>query len=121
MKRSEHLYIQTMSGAFGRIFTKDTFKYIFTTHFWGPVSNFGIPVAAVLDLQNKSPEVVSGPMTGSLIIYSAVFMRYSMAVTPTNYLLFGCHFVNEIAQIGQGFRYLQYHYFGGKEKMQKSV
>jgi hypothetical protein len=28
-------------------------------------------------------------MTTALIVYSMVFMRYSMAVTPKNYLLFG--------------------------------
>jgi hypothetical protein len=33
--------------------------------------------------------VISGKMTTALIVYSAVFMRYSMAVTPKNYLLFG--------------------------------
>ncbi|GEQ72469.1 hypothetical protein JCM33374_g6156 [Metschnikowia sp. JCM 33374] len=90
-------------------FNKQTFKYLFTTHFWGPVSNFGIPVAAVLDLK-KDPEYISGPMTGSLIMYSLVFMRYSLAISPKNYLLFGCHFVNEAAQLGQGFRWLKYHY-----------
>lgn len=65
-------------------------------------------MAAVLDLK-KDPELISGPMTGSLIIYSLVFMRYSLAVTPQNYLLFGCHFVNELAQLAQGFRYVKYH------------
>jgi hypothetical protein len=30
-------------------------------------------------------------MTTALIVYSAVFMRYSMAVTPKNYLLFGTY------------------------------
>lgn len=49
-------------------------------------------------------------MTGSLIVYSLVFMRYSMAVTPQNYLLFGCHFVNEVAQLAQGFRWAKNHY-----------
>lgn len=82
---------------------------------------------------------ISGKMTSALVVYSAVFMRYSMAVTPANYLLFGpyhlipgqllplppklrrsrgqlsdnerntgCHFVNEISQLTQGYRYLQY-------------
>ena len=96
------------------IFTKQTFKYIFTTHFWGPVSNFGIPVAAVMEL-NKDPERISGPMTSSLIVYSLVFMRYSLAVTPKNYLLFGCHLVNEAAQLAQGFRWVNYH-TGNKKK-----
>ncbi|KAM7205520.1 hypothetical protein V8F20_003104 [Naviculisporaceae sp. PSN 640] len=90
-------------------------NYVCSTHFWGPVSNFGIPVAAVMDTQ-KSPELISGGMTGALCIYSATFMRYSLAVTPPNYLLFLCHAVNEAAQLTQGYRYLQYHKWGGKEK-----
>ncbi|EEY18914.1 conserved hypothetical protein [Verticillium alfalfae VaMs.102] len=66
-------------------------NYFCSTHFWGPASNFGIPVAAVLDTQ-KSPDLISGQMTGALVIYSATFMRYSLAVSPKNYLLFACHF-----------------------------
>ena len=57
-------------------------------------------------------------MTFALCIYSATFMRYSLAVTPKNYLLFMCHLVNEGAQLTQGYRYLQYHKWGGKEKEQ---
>lgn len=93
---------------------------MFTTHFWGPVSNFGIPVAAVLDLK-KDPELISGPMTGSLIVYSLVFMRYSLAVTPQNYLLFGCHFVNELAQLAQGFRYVKFRSSTKPEKEEVQV
>ncbi|KAL0632279.1 hypothetical protein Q9L58_008842 [Maublancomyces gigas] len=59
---------------------------------------------------------ISGKMTTALLVYSAVFMRYSMAVTPKNYLLFGCHFVNEIAQIAQSYRYINYWNYGGREK-----
>lgn len=43
-------------------------------------------------------------------------MRYSMAVTPKNYLLFGCHLVNFSAQVTQGYRFCNYWYMGGKEK-----
>ncbi|KAG0681896.1 pyruvate transporter mpc1 [Pichia californica] len=93
-----------------KFLNKETFKYIFTTHFWGPVSNFGIPIAAVLDIKNKPADTISGPMTAALIVYSAVFMRFSVAVTPKNYLLFGCHLINEFAQVSQGFRYVNYHY-----------
>ncbi|KAF4992099.1 small nuclear ribonucleoprotein B B [Fusarium heterosporum] len=92
--------------------------YICSTHFWGPVSNFGIPLAAIMDTQ-KSPELISGQMTGALIIYAGTFMRYSLAVTPKNYLLFACHFVNAGAQLTQGYRYLDYHYWGGKDNMAK--
>jgi mitochondrial pyruvate carrier 1 len=59
-------------------------------------------------------------MTGALVIYSATFMRYALAVQPKNYLLFACHFVNEGAQLTQGYRYLSYHNWGGKEKEMKA-
>lgn len=54
-------------------------------------------------------------MTLALSGYSAVFMRYSMAVTPKNYLLFGCHIVNFSAQCTQGYRFVNYWYRGGRE------
>ncbi|KAH6691537.1 UPF0041 domain-containing protein [Plectosphaerella plurivora] len=97
-----------------KIRSNPALDYFCSTHFWGPASNFGIPVAAVLDTQ-KSPDLISGQMTGALIIYSATFMRYSLAVTPANYLLFACHFVNEGSQLTQGYRYLNWHHWGGKE------
>ncbi|KAK6431697.1 hypothetical protein LTR95_012144 [Oleoguttula sp. CCFEE 5521] len=92
-----------------RIRANPTLDYFCSTHFWGPASNFGIPIAAVMDTQ-KDPDIISGPMTAALIGYSGVFMRYSMAVTPKNYLLFGCHAVNFTAQVTQGYR------LGGKAK-----
>jgi len=58
-------------------------------------------------------------MTGALTIYSATFMRYALAVQPKNYLLFMCHFVNEGAQLTQGYRWMQYHQWGGREEMLK--
>ncbi|KIW12326.1 hypothetical protein PV08_09603 [Exophiala spinifera] len=89
--------------------------YFCSTHFWGPASNFGIPVAAVLDTQ-KDPEIISGTFTGALTIYSATFMRYALAVTPKNYLLFACHFVNFNAQLTQGYRWYDYWYRGGQDR-----
>ncbi len=47
-------------------------------------------------------------MTAALACYSAVFMRYAVAVQPKNYLLFGCHIINFSSQITQGYRYLNY-------------
>lgn len=35
-------------------------------------------------------------------------------VTPWNPLLFLCHFVNEGAQLGQGYRFVKYHYIDKK-------
>lgn len=55
-------------------------------------------------------------MTAALMGYSGVFMRYSMMVTPKNYLLFGCHIVNFSAQATQAYRFTNYWYMGGKDK-----
>ena len=94
------------------------------------------------DLLGKPEEKINGRMTGALTIYSATFMRYAWSplpisfniavilmtvVTPRNYLLFLCHVINETAQLGQGYRYLNYwqyspkfcmieNSFGGREK-----
>ena len=56
-------------------------------------------------------------MTGALCIYALTFMRYSLAVTPKNYLLFACHTVNAGAQFTQAYRYVDYHYWGGKDRL----
>lgn len=55
-------------------------------------------------------------MTLALFGYSSVFMRYALAVSPKNYLLFGCHVVNFSAQLTQGYRYTNYWHMGGREK-----
>lgn len=52
----------------------------------------------------------------ALIGYSSVFMRYALAVTPKNYLLFGCHMINFSAQCTQGYRYINYWHMGQREK-----
>jgi len=98
-----------------RIRSNPYLDYFCSTHFWGPASNFGIPIAAIMDTQ-KDPEFISGRMTGALVVYSAVFARYALAVTPKNYLLFGCHIVNTSAQLTQGYRFTNYWYWGGREK-----
>jgi hypothetical protein len=54
-------------------------------------------------------------MTGALTLYSGTFMRYALAVSPANYLLFGCHAINFTSQLVQGYRYVNYFHFGGKE------
>ncbi|KAI9930938.1 hypothetical protein MW887_010593 [Aspergillus wentii] len=118
-----------------KIRSNKVLDYVCSTHFWGPASNFGIPIAAVMDTQ-KDPEmyVATSPlpltsisaamyngglprfnMTGALTIYSGTFMRYALAVSPRNYLLFACHAVNFSAQLTQGYRYLNYWNWGGRE------
>jgi len=49
------------------------------------------------------------------MLYSGTFARYAMAVTPRNYLLFGCHVVNFTAQSTQMYRWMNYWHFGGRD------
>jgi len=64
---------------------------------------------------------ISGRMTGALTLYSGTFMRYALAVSPANYLLFGCHAINFTSQLVQGYRYINYFHMGGKEAKVQSV
>jgi len=90
-------------------------EYFFSTHFWGPVANWGLPLAALADLR-KDEEFISGTMTTTLACYSMVFMRFAWRVKPRNYLLFACHFTNACAQSVQDARFLNYWHNGGRER-----
>ncbi|EME32014.1 Mitochondrial pyruvate carrier 1 [Galdieria sulphuraria] len=71
-----------------------------TTHFWGPVANWGFVLAGLVDMY-KPTEYVSVPMTSALCLYSGLFMRFAWRVQPRNYLLFACHCSNETVQLYQ--------------------
>ncbi|KAJ4729422.1 Mitochondrial pyruvate carrier [Melia azedarach] len=71
-----------------------------TTHFWGPVFNWSLPIAAFLD-RKKPPELISGNMTGVMCVYSALFMRFAWMVQPRNLHLLVCHASNETVQLYQ--------------------
>ncbi|XP_036439163.1 mitochondrial pyruvate carrier 1 [Colossoma macropomum] len=88
-------------------------EYLMSTHFWGPVANWGLPIAAISDMK-KSPEIISGRMTFALVCYSLLFMRFAYKVQPRNWLLFACHLTNETAQLIQGGRLIKYN-MGKKE------
>ncbi|KAI9001818.1 hypothetical protein DFJ74DRAFT_697301 [Hyaloraphidium curvatum] len=100
---------------FGFKTNQEAQKYFMSTHFWGPVANWGLPFAAYHDL-SKSPEIISPNMTGAMVVYSILFMRFAWRVQPRNMLLFACHATNEALQLTQGYRYLNYTYWGGKER-----
>ncbi|KAA8595527.1 hypothetical protein FQN60_010818 [Etheostoma spectabile] len=80
----------------------------YSSHFWGPVANWGLPIAAITDMK-KSPEIISGRMTFALSCYSLLFMRFAYKVQPRNWLLFACHLTNEAAQLTQGARLIKYN------------
>ncbi|KPJ04364.1 PREDICTED: mitochondrial pyruvate carrier 1 [Papilio xuthus] len=100
---------------FDQLKSKEFREYLMSTHFWGPVANWGIPLAAIADTR-KDPVFISGKMTLALTLYSLMFMRFAWRVKPRNMLLFACHFTNECAQITQGVRFVNYHYIQGGEK-----
>jgi len=52
----------------------------------------------------------------ALSLYSLLFMRFAWVVKPRNPLLFAVHFVNESAQLYQGYRFVNYYYFGDKDR-----
>ncbi|KAK7494752.1 hypothetical protein BaRGS_00013879 [Batillaria attramentaria] len=89
-----------------------------SVHFWGPVANWGLPLAALADLK-KDPEIISGNMTAALAVYSMCFMRFAWKVQPRNLLLLACHFTNECAQLTQGARFVHYHYLTPEDHKRK--
>lgn len=50
-------------------------------HFWGPVANWGLPIAAITDMK-KSPEIISGRMTfGKATLNSFILLPFYVALT----------------------------------------
>eukprot|EP01112_Ceratiomyxa_fruticulosa_P009961 TRINITY_DN2614_c0_g1_i1.p1 TRINITY_DN2614_c0_g1~~TRINITY_DN2614_c0_g1_i1.p1 ORF type:complete len:109 (+),score=15.52 TRINITY_DN2614_c0_g1_i1:384-710(+) len=90
-----------------------------TTHFWGPVANWGFVLAGLWDL-NKDPENVSGAMTTALCVYSGLFMRFAWRVKPRNYLLLVCHMANETVQLYHLQRKIRYE-LNKKEKKKEAI
>ncbi|KAF3832528.1 hypothetical protein F7725_026193 [Dissostichus mawsoni] len=88
--------------------SKEFREYLMRYHFWGPIANWGLPIAAITDMK-KSPEIISGRMTFALSCYSLLFMRFAYKVQPRNWLLFACHLTNESAQLIQGSRLIKYN------------
>ncbi|KAI3885322.1 hypothetical protein MKW98_002714 [Papaver atlanticum] len=86
-----------------------------TTHFWGPIANWGFVAAGLVDMQ-KPPELISGNMTGAMCVYSGLFMRFAWMVQPRNYLLLACHASNETVQLYQFSRWAKAQgYLEGKK------
>ncbi|KAI8543935.1 hypothetical protein RHMOL_Rhmol08G0256200 [Rhododendron molle] len=91
-----------------------------TTHFWGPIANWGFVIAGLVDMK-KPPEMISGNMTGAMCIYSALFMRFAWMVQPRNYLLLACHASNETVQLYQLSRWAKGNgYLGAKKEVAAS-
>jgi len=79
-----------------------------TTHFWGPVANWGLVGAAVYDAAYNGPEKIDLPMVGTMWAYSATFLRFFWQVVPRNPLGMACHAFNIVAQSNQIRRAAEY-------------
>lgn len=90
-----------------------------TSHFWGPVANWGFVVAGLVDMK-KPPEMISGNMTGAMCVYSALFMRFAWMVQPRNYLLLVCHASNETVQLYQLSRWARGQGYLSPEKKEEA-
>jgi len=78
-----------------------------TTHFWGPVANWGFVLAGLADLKKPAKDM-SPNMTGAMCVYSCLFMRFAWMVQPRNYLLLACHACNESVQLYHMQRIIRY-------------
>jgi len=72
----------------------------------GAVANWSIPIAAIVNIsRGVDAGTINGNLTLALIVYSSLFLRWSVAIRPINPPLFACHVVNLGAQITQYYRY----------------
>ncbi|KAH7857153.1 hypothetical protein Vadar_009653 [Vaccinium darrowii] len=86
-----------------------------TTHFWGPIANWGVVIAGLMDMK-KPHDMISGNMTGVMCIYSVLFMRFAWMVQPRNYLLLSCDASNEAVQLIQLSRWAKGNGYLGQKK-----
>jgi len=80
-----------------------------TTHFWGPVANWGLAGSGMYDAALKGPEIINERMCATQVVYSGLFVRFAWAVQPRNYILASCHSCNVLAQLNQLRRWVAYN------------
>ena len=64
----------------------------------GAAANWLIPLAGISNFPNVKPTDVNAGMTATLLAYSGIFCRWSIAISPANYPLFACHLTNATVQ-----------------------
>ncbi|VDK65274.1 unnamed protein product [Anisakis simplex] len=65
---------RSVTAYFMRSSRKEWMDYFMSTHFWGPVANWGLPLAAIADLK-KDPDMISGSCWLKAILCFVVFWR----------------------------------------------
>jgi len=96
-----------------------------TTHFWAPLANWGLAGSGIYDAALKGPEIINERMSGTQVVYSALFARFAWVVQPRNYLLASCHVANVCAQSNQLRRWggytIETDKEGGAQKVQTAT
>lgn len=88
----------------------------------GAAAGWGMSGSAIYDSLRNGPELISMNMTSVLIVYSSLFTRWAMVVSPPNYALAACHATNVAAQLNQLKRALEYKLENGmKDEVEKYV
>ena len=91
--------------------------------FWGAcgaAAGWGMSGSAIYDSQFQGPEVISMKMTPVMIVYSSLFARWAMVVSPANYALAACHATNVVAQSWQMYRAINHKLeTGGEAEVQE--
>lgn len=82
----------------------------------GAAANWLIPIAGINNLRTQPANHIDPTMSGILAVYSLVFTRWAIAISPPNYPLLACHLTNSAAQLATLFKYLA---FGGKTEEKK--
>ncbi len=72
----------------------------------GAAANWLIPSAAIANLFRQPADQINAPMTCVLALYSCVFFRWAIAISPPNYPLMLCHVANSSAQVATLGKYL---------------
>ena len=71
----------------------------------GAAANWLIPLATVRNLVYQPAENIDPLMSATLAVYSGVFIRWAIAISPANYPLCACHVTNATAQALTALKY----------------
>ncbi|KAL8953671.1 MAG: hypothetical protein Q9222_000508 [Ikaeria aurantiellina] len=104
-----------ISALNAKIRSRPLLSYFCSTHFWGPASNFGIPIAAILDTQ-KDPEL---SVFSVMNVFRPISPDLSTASVGSCTLADMYGWTIEFPDTTQGVRFLQYWNYGGREEALK--
>ncbi|KEG11700.1 UPF0041 family protein [Trypanosoma grayi] len=71
----------------------------------GAAANWLIPIAGIMNFPTRKPSEIDPVMTTVLGTYSAIFVRWAIAILPANYPLCLCHLTNSTVQFATLVRY----------------